>query len=75
MLTETRNNEHKVGEVRGTPACMSPEQRAGLDELIDARSDIYGMGLLCTDLFTQGSAVRAASQRSGAGICEESHAP
>ena len=67
MLTETRNNEHMVGEVRGTPACMSPEQRSGLDELIDARSDIYGMGLLCTDLFIQSSAVRA-SRRSGAGI-------
>ena len=63
MLTETRNNEHKVGEVRGTPACMSPEQRAGLDELIDARSDIYGMGLLCIELFTH-YPVRAASQQS-----------
>ena len=70
MLTETRNNEHKVGEVRGTPACMSPEQRDGLDELIDARSDIYGMGLLCIELFTHYS-VRAASQQSVVDICEK----
>tara|TARA_E500000081_G_C6135684_1_gene356560 strand:+ start:249 stop:3446 length:3198 start_codon:yes stop_codon:yes gene_type:complete len=39
------------GRVRGTPASMSPEQRAGRDELIDARSDIYGIGLLFTELF------------------------
>ncbi|MBT6918976.1 MAG: protein kinase [Planctomycetaceae bacterium] len=68
-LTELHNNEHVVGEIRGTPACMSPEQRAGLDERIDARSDIYGMGLLCTELFTENSRVRVSKQ-SNAGISE-----
>ena len=37
--------------VRGTPASMSPEQRAGCDEFIDARSDIFGIGMLFAELF------------------------
>ena len=40
-----------AGKVMGTPAFMSPEQRAGHDELIDARSDVYGMGMLFVELF------------------------
>ncbi|MDO7688879.1 MAG: serine/threonine protein kinase [Pirellulales bacterium] len=41
--------------VRGTPASMSPEQRAGCDEFIDARSDIFGIGMLFAELFFQQS--------------------
>lgn len=55
-----------AGRVRGTPAFMSPEQRAGCDEFIDARSDIYGIGVLFAELFFQQSSLtRRDSQVSG----------
>ena len=54
------------GRVRGTPASMSPEQRAGCDEFIDARSDIYGIGVLFAELFfQQSSKARRDSQSIG----------
>lgn len=40
------------GQVIGTPATMSPEQRAGLDELIDARTDVYAIGLVLAELLS-----------------------
>ncbi len=68
VLTEkTSDSSSPAGWVRGTPASMSPEQRAGQDELIDARSDIYGMGLLFTELFLPHLVWRG----SGAGICND----
>ena len=64
VLTEkTSGQRGSGGWVRGTPASMSPEQRAGRDELIDARSDIYGMGLLFAELFLSQSAWRGGGCR------------
>ena len=63
VLTEkTSGQRGSAGWVRGTPASMSPEQRAGRDELIDARADIYGMGLLFADLFLSQSAWRGGGR-------------
>jgi serine/threonine-protein kinase len=40
----------ELGEVKGTAAYMSPEQRSGHD--VDRRADIYGVGALCYELLT-----------------------
>ena len=60
--------QRQAGQVLGTPASMSPEQRAGLDELIDARSDVYGLGLVL-------AAMLSDTQRDAAEACSPSRVP
>jgi serine/threonine-protein kinase len=57
-----RGTETQHGEVKGTPAYMSPEQLKGQSALLDARSDVYALGCLLYEILTLHPAFDATAQ-------------
>ncbi len=52
LSEEARTEATQAGRALGSPAYMSPEQAEGRTDLIDTRTDIYGLGAILFEILT-----------------------
>jgi eukaryotic-like serine/threonine-protein kinase len=67
VLHTVRSNSHDdasvAGTVLGTPSYMAPEQARGQMELIDERTDVFGLGSILCEILTGKPALIGQSHR------------
>ena len=52
VRTGSEGTESRAGSVMGTPAYMPPEQALGQVDKLDARSDVFALGAILTEILT-----------------------
>jgi eukaryotic-like serine/threonine-protein kinase len=70
QLSTAPSGSVRSGIIRGTPAYMAPEQMRGRDELLDERTDVFGLGGLLHEILTAGPP-NSAARRCGAALSAE----
>jgi Flp pilus assembly protein TadD/tRNA A-37 threonylcarbamoyl transferase component Bud32 len=61
LRTGSNAGESRAGSVLGTPGYMSPEQARGIQDTLDERADVFGLGSILCEILTGQPAYAAAT--------------